>query len=271
MLTQIAIPCEGEMLAASILGGPADTGIFFVTGGTQTRFGAHRGMRRLADAFAEAGYPSIRYDRRGVGDSSGEDPGFVTSLPDATAALGAFRAWHPEMRRVIGFGLCDGATTLCLNHAALGLDGLLLANPWVVEAEAGAPPPAAIKRRYVEQLTSIDGWKRVLTGGIDYRKAVGGVLKIAKPASPDSLAHRIGAALGATTTPAAIVLATGDATAIAFEAEWRRGALAKLAGEKRFTLDTVKTDAHSFARVGDFGRMAVMLIAAVRRFEGVAQ
>ncbi|MBC7986780.1 MAG: hydrolase 1, exosortase A system-associated [Sphingomonadaceae bacterium] len=270
MLTQIAIPCEGEMLVAAILGGPAETGIFFVTGGTQVRFGAHRGMRLLADAFAEAGYPSIRYDRRGVGDSSGEDPGFEAGLPDAQAALAAFRAWHPDMRRVLGFGLCDGATLLCLEHRALGLEGLLLANPWVVEAKAGAPPPAAIRRRYAQQLTSAEGWKRVLTGGIDYRKAIGGVLRIAKPAVKDGLAARVAAALGETRTPAQIVLARGDATAMAFEHEWKRGALARCARERRFQVEMLDTDAHSFARDGDFERAAAIYVNVIKRFKSKA-
>ncbi|MGP1354171.1 MAG: hydrolase 1, exosortase A system-associated [Parasphingopyxis sp.] len=268
MRTQFAFACEGETLAASI--DPADgrTGIIIVTGGGQTRFGAHRGFAELATALSAAGYPVLRYDRRGVGDSSGEDPGFEASAPDLAAAVAAFRDQIPGLDRIVGYGLCDGATTLCLYHRQCGIDAMLLANPWVVEAEANEPPPAAIKSHYRDQLMSLSGWKRLLTGGIDYRKAARGVFKIAKPRRTEgSLAERVADALAASDAPAHIVLAKDDATAIGFADEWRNGAMTALAGEGRFTLDTIETDAHSFARDGDFDQLYETCLSAVRRFE----
>jgi exosortase A-associated hydrolase 1 len=260
--------CAGECLAASLDGATGKTGIAIVTGGGQTRFGAHRGFALLAGALSAAGYPVLRYDRRGVGDSSGKDPGFEASAPDLAAAVAAFRKRVPGLERVIGFGLCDGATTLCLHHAACGVDAMILANPWVVEAASGEPPPAAIGRHYRDQLTSLEGWKRLLTGGIDYRKAVRGVFKLLKPQkSAGSLAERTALVLSASSAPAHIVLASEDATAIGFEHEWRKGALSALANKPRFTLDTIDSDAHSFAREGDFEKLIESCLAAIRRFE----
>ena len=58
-----------------------------------------------------------------------------------------FRREMPRPRPAsLGFGLCDGATALALFGGEAGLDGLILVNPWLVEAEAGEPPPAAIRR-----------------------------------------------------------------------------------------------------------------------------
>ena len=42
------------------------------------------------------------------------------------AAAAAFRRRRPDLERMIGFGLCDGATALALHGADAGLDGWLL-------------------------------------------------------------------------------------------------------------------------------------------------
>lgn len=268
MTSLFSIPCDSEVIAASLDGAMGRTGIVMVIGGGQTRIGAHRGFLLLSRAIAAAGYPALRYDRRGVGDSSGVDPGFEASAPDLAAAVTAFRERCPTLERIVGFGLCDGATTLCLHHAGAGIDAMILANPWVVEAEANEPPPAAIGKHYREQMMSFDGWRRALTGGIDYRKAVRGVMKLVKPApkDPGNLVERTAAALMASDAPAEIVLAADDATAIAFDHEWRKGGLKALAGEARYSLSTIDTDAHSFAREGDFEQLVEICLAAIRRF-----
>ena len=268
MRTQFAFGCGEDILTGSLDAADKALGILIVTGGGQTRFGAHRGFAQLAAFLAKAGYPVMRFDRRGVGDSSGDDPGFEASAPDLAAAAAAFRTQVPGLTHIVGFGLCDGATTLCLHHQACGIDAMILANPWVVEAAANEPPPAAIKSHYREQLLSFAGWKRLLTGGINYRKAVSGVLKLAKPRKVEgSLGQRVSIALAASTVPAHIVLAKGDATAIGFEVEWRKGALAALSSETRFSCDVIDTDAHSFARDGDFERYSESCLHALQRFE----
>ncbi|MFN2258841.1 MAG: hydrolase 1, exosortase A system-associated [Parasphingopyxis sp.] len=264
----LSFSCESDALAASLDEAIGETGVVIVPGGGQTRFGAHRGFALLGARLAEAGYPCLRYDRRGVGDSSGEDPGFAAAGPDLSAAVALLRRERPEIGRVVGFGLCDGATTLCLHAADAGLDGMILANPWVVEAEANEPPPAAIGRHYREQLTSWAGWKRLLTGGIDCRKALRGAWKLVRPhKSAGSLAERAAQTMAANPLPAHIVLAKDDATAIGFAHEWRRGALATLSGEDRYTIAEIDTDAHSFAHAGDFERLVESCLAAIRRFE----
>jgi exosortase A-associated hydrolase 1 len=268
MRDQFAFDCEGEILAGSLDAADGAIGVIIVTGGGQTRFGAHRGFAQLAAFLAKAGYPVMRYDRRGVGDSSGDDPGFEDSAPDLAAAVTAFHKRAPSLTHIVGFGLCDGATTLCLHHQICGVDAMMLANPWVVEAAANEPPPAAIKSHYREQLLSFAGWKRLLTGGIDYRKAIAGVLKLAKPRKVEgSLGQRVATALAASNAPAHIILAKDDATAIGFEDEWRKGALASLSGETRFSCDVIDTDAHSFAHEGDFERYSDSCLRALKRFE----
>jgi exosortase A-associated hydrolase 1 len=254
----LSFECEGAALGASLDAADGATGLLLVTGGTQTRIGSHRMYERLARSLAQAGWPCFRYDRRGVGDSEGEDPDFKDSGPDLVAAAAAFRREQPQLKRLIGFGLCDGASTLALHGAAAGLDGYILANPWFVEAEAGEPAAAAIKSRYKDQLLSLEGWKRLLSGSISYRKVLKGLAKIAS-SRPSSLAGEIAAALGKARVPARLILANGDGTAIAAQAEWSSPAF-KALRESNPAPVRIDSDSHTFSRPGD----EVALLNAVR-------
>ena len=120
--------CEGSTLAATLDTAPLTTGLLLVSGGNEIRSGAFRGQARLAQTIAKRGFPVFRYDRRGVGDSEGENLGFEHSAPDTRAALEAFRAIAPQINRVVALGNCDAASALMLAGGA-GCDGLVLSNP----------------------------------------------------------------------------------------------------------------------------------------------
>lgn len=255
----LTFECEGSALGASLDSAGGQTGLLLVTGGTQTRIGSHRMYERLAAALADAGWPCFRFDRRGVGDSEGEDPDFRESGPDLAAAAAAFRREQPQLKRLIGFGLCDGASTLALHGQASGLDGYILANPWFVEAEAGQPAPAAIKSHYKDQLLSLDGWKRLLSGSISYRKVLKGIGKIVS-SKPSSLAGEIAGALQKARVPAQLILATRDSTAIAAQAEWNSSVFRTIR-EASPPPVTIDSDAHTFSRPGD----EEALLAAVKQ------
>lgn len=254
----LSFDCEGAALGASLDSAEGGTGLLLVTGGTQTRIGSHRMYERLAAALAQAGWPCFRYDRRGVGDSDGEDPDFKASGPDLAAAAAAFRREQPQLSRLLGFGLCDGASVLALHGKAAGLDGYVLVNPWFVEAEAGEPPAAAIKSRYKDQLLSLDGWKRLLSGSISYRKVLSGLGKIIA-SKPSSLSGEIASSLGKARVPAQLILATRDATAIAARAEWSSPAFATVRQANPDPV-TIDSDSHTFSRPGD----EEALLAAVK-------
>src|SRR3546814_12236630 len=90
-------------------------------------------MATLAQRVAAAGHPVFRFDRRGIGDSEGENHGFEGSGPDIAAAIGAFCGAAPHVTRIVAFGNCDAASALLL-HQPLAIDALVLANPWTYEA-----------------------------------------------------------------------------------------------------------------------------------------
>ncbi|MES2753525.1 MAG: hydrolase 1, exosortase A system-associated [Pseudomonadota bacterium] len=208
------------------------TGLLIVSGGNEIRIGAHRGMALLAARVAAAGYPVFRFDRRGVGDSTGANGGFETSAPDIAAAAAHFRALQPQLTRVVGFGNCDAATALALFGRDAGIDDLVLANPWTIEPTDDLPPPAAIRARYAAKLKAPREWWRLLSGGVNFGKLARGLRK-AGAAPSSALADRLRAALPAAAT---ILTARGDNTAIAF-----RAALPQVA------VTECDTASHSFA------------------------
>lgn len=262
----LSFDCESHVLGASLDPADGPTAILFVTGGSQTRIGSHRMFERLAGALAKRGHACFRYDRRGVGDSEGEDPGYRGSGPDIEAAARALRRENPSVDRVIGFGLCDGASALALSGAGAGLHGLILVNPWLVEAEANAPPAAAIRQHYRQRLLSAEGWKKIINGTISYRKLFKGIAKIISP-PPSDLAGQIANALGRSGLPAQLVLARGDATAIAAEAEWNSSVFRKIRERNPAPL-YLDTDSHTFARPGDMEALLQACLAALTALLG---
>ncbi|MFM6832654.1 MAG: hydrolase 1, exosortase A system-associated, partial [Novosphingobium sp.] len=165
-----------------------------------------------------------RYDRRGVGDSEGDNPTFRHSRPDITAALMAFRSAAPHLSRVVAFGNCDAAAALMLFAHDLPIDGLVLANPWTIDGEEApqAMPASAIRSRYLAKLTNPREVWRLLTGGVNLAKLVKGLRSAAK--TPESqaagLVSEMQAGLAAFGGEISILLATGDRTAQMFTAAW---------------------------------------------------
>jgi exosortase A-associated hydrolase 1 len=259
----IAFPCAGAELAASLDAVDGTTGLVLVTGGSQTRVGSHRMYERLAKSLAKKGYSCMRFDRRGVGDSAGDDPGFRGSGPDIAAAAAALRRECPALSRVMGMGLCDGATAIALFGSEADLDGLILVNPWLVEAQAGEPAPAAIRAHYRRRLLSREGWKKILSGAVNYRKLFRGLAKISAGREGAPLAAETAAALRAGKIRAWLILAEADATAIAAAAALKAAAFDGLIEGR----EKIPSDSHTFAREGD---EAALLAATVRALAALA-
>lgn len=226
MRRHLTFPCGPDTLVGTLdmEAATGSTGILLVSGGREIRAGSWGGQTQLAARLAAAGIPVFRYDRRGVGESEGTDPGFLHTRHDIAAALAAFRAAVPSLRRVIGFGNCDAAAALMLHGAEIGLDGLVLANPWTLEAdEADGTPPAAIRQRYLSKLANPREVLRLLTGGVNLAKLVRGLRTAASSAPKSALVDKMAASLARFSGPVTFLLASGDRTAQMFEAVWSSG------------------------------------------------
>jgi hypothetical protein len=84
--------CEGEWLVGIVSRPPQPRprGVLIVVGGPQYRVGSHRQFALLANRLAGQGTPVMRFDYRGMGDSSGESRDFEQVSPDLRAAVDAF-------------------------------------------------------------------------------------------------------------------------------------------------------------------------------------
>lgn len=226
--------CDGAKLCGTLDPAPAATGLLIVTGGNELRSGPWGSQAELAVRIAATGFPVLRFDRRGVGDSEGENSGFTTSAQDIAAALVAFRAHLPRLKRVVAYGNCDAASALMLAGGE-GCDALVLANPWTYEPELTieaqpesglepvAMPPSAVRAHYLRRLTSPGAIWRLLTGKVELGKLASSLVDAVKPdAPPSTLAQQMAAGIAGFDRPVTILLAERDRTAQAFLANWNK-------------------------------------------------
>lgn len=223
----LTFPCEGATLVGTLDRETAShsAGLLIVSGGNELRSGAWNGQAQLAARLAGEGFPVFRYDRRGVGDSEGENLSFRHSGPDIAAALAAFRAAMPHLSRVVAFGNCDAAAALMLNAPTLELDALVLANPWTIDGEEApeAMPASAIRSRYLAKLMNPREVWRLLTGGVNLARLAKGLRSAAAPsAAPHGLVEEMKAGLAAFAGATTILLASRDRTAQMFSEVWDR-------------------------------------------------
>jgi exosortase A-associated hydrolase 1 len=251
MRRMIDFSCAGDRLVGTLDDAVGATGLLIVSGGNEIRSGAYAGQAAMAEHFAAMGHPVFRYDRRGVGDSEGVNGGFESSADDIAAAVDAFRAEAPHLKKLVAFGNCDAATALALFHHGLAIDRLILANPWVIEAAPSqddtptTPSVAAIRARYWARLKNPRSLFDLLTGKIDLKKLAGGLAKASQKEATSGLAQRLAVALDATATPTQIIIAEHDTTALAFMGAWKGGMFDNARSKARFS--AFGTASHSFA------------------------
>ncbi|WP_310733707.1 hydrolase 1, exosortase A system-associated [Rubrivivax benzoatilyticus] len=166
-----AFACEGETLLGVLhrppAGAPAAaTGVVIVVGGPQYRAGSHRQFVHLARALAAGGHPVLRFDVRGMGDSSGALRSFEQITPDIGAAVDTLAA-RAGVGRVVLWGLCDGASAALLylhERRDPRVAGVCLLNPWV-RSEASLAR-THVKHYYTRRLREREFWLKLLSGRV---------------------------------------------------------------------------------------------------------
>ena len=193
--------CLGQDLVgiASLPDAPRDVGVLVIVGGPQYRAGSHRQFVLLARRAAAEGYAVLRFDCRGMGDSSGEQRSFEYISADIGAALQALLRAAPAVRQVVLWGLCDGASAALLYLGDSAQDprvtGLCLLNPWL-RSEATLAR-THVRHYYAQRLREPEFWAKLLRGGVAWQ-ALGGLARslrlAAKGAAPAATAVTASAA-----------------------------------------------------------------------------
>jgi exosortase A-associated hydrolase 1 len=187
----VLFDCAGEQLVGilSLPARPAARGVLIVVGGPQYRAGSHRQFTLLARRLAAAGFPCMRFDYRGMGDSTGAPRTFEDVQADLRSALDTFFERAPTLREAVLWGLCDAASA-ALMHGVQDprVRGMALLNPWVRSDATYAQ--AQVRHYYRGRLLSRELWYKLLRGQLDWR------------ASAASLAATLRSALRCAPSPA---------------------------------------------------------------------
>ena len=158
-----------------------------VADGPQYRIGGHRQLVLWARRMAAAGFPVLRFDFTGMGDSYGDYVGFEYAGDDLRAALARFVAEQPTLERIVLWGECNACSaSLFYAHKDPRIAGLIMLNPWVRTEQSQAR--AVVKHYYLQRLTQRSFWTKVAKLEFDFaaslRSAYGMLVRARRQASP---------------------------------------------------------------------------------------
>ena len=165
----LLFPCGQDTLVGilSLPAVPTHTGVVIVVGGPQYRVGSHRQFVLLARVLAAAGYPVLRFDYQGMGDSNGPVADFLTASPSIRAAMDSLQSHVPKVEKIVLWGLCDAASAALLYLHETHDDrvaGLCLLNPWVRSETSLAR--TQVKHYYIQRLMQREFWTKLLSGKV---------------------------------------------------------------------------------------------------------
>jgi exosortase A-associated hydrolase 1 len=204
---------------------PRDIGVVIVVGGPQYRAGSHRQFVLLARALADAGVPAMRFDVRGMGDSTGPMQSFQESTQDLACAIDALFAGCPSVRRVVLWGLCDAASVILLHARSTDdsrIAGLVLVNPWVRSEASHAK--TQLVHYYAKRLLAPEFWMKLARREVDLVDSASSVARHAAtaaragaPAEEARFQDRMADGLRTFQGPVLLMLSGQDLTAREFE------------------------------------------------------
>jgi len=161
--TALVFECEGEQLVGIVHRPvtPIPVGIVSViAGGPQYRAGVSRNMVEMARELSAAGVAVLRFDHRGLGDSSGPFLGFKHNREDIQAAVDCLRREGPQVTEVVLWGGCDAASACMIHGADLsGVCSMVLGNPFVTTEKTQA---SVQRQHYLRRLREGSFWRKLL-------------------------------------------------------------------------------------------------------------
>jgi exosortase A-associated hydrolase 1 len=168
----------------------------------------------------------MRFDYRGMGDSSGVKCGYEEIEVDLGAAIDHFRRKIPAVDRIVLWGLCDGASAACF-YAPRDpqLAGLVLLNPWVRPESSEAK--TYLKHYYLKRFFDPQFWRKLWNRQVAVGDTVSnilGALRLSRTSSTGETADssgdlpcRMAAGVEQASVPLLVVLSGNDYVANEFE------------------------------------------------------
>lgn len=166
--------------------------LVMVAGGPQYRIGGHRQLVLWARKISARGFPVLRFDFSGMGDSYGEYLDFENTEDDIRAALDRFFAETPSLKQVILWGECNACSaSLVYAHKDPRVKGLVMLNPWVRTEQGRAK--AVVKHYYLNRLTQRSFWTKVFSLKFDFLGSIRSAVQMISLARGQSASKASGA------------------------------------------------------------------------------
>ncbi|MDD5276196.1 MAG: hydrolase 1, exosortase A system-associated [Methylovulum sp.] len=134
--------------------------VVVVAGGPQYRVGCARQIILWSRRLASEGYPVIRFDYRGFGDSAGQFLGFEAIDADIKSAIDKLMEVAPELEHVVLWGECNAASAIMMYAwRDTRVSALVMQNPWVRDEMTQAK--TYIKHYYLIRIMQTSFWLKL--------------------------------------------------------------------------------------------------------------
>jgi exosortase A-associated hydrolase 1 len=248
----VVFECAGDRLVGvlHLPANPLPVGILLIG-----RWGSDRLSVHLGRAGGDRGVAVFRFDLRGRDDCEGPLVGVEETGEDLRAALNTFLSEAPSIRRVIIFGLSEGAAAALLYaRGDKRVAGLILVNPWIRMDQAVAKEHV---RRNLSRVLDRHFWHRIRNSEDGYRGAARSFIILTRnwieasrkrpPATGKSLKDKLMDSLGIFQGPLQIILSGEDPATAIFQTAAREK-LQELDRARRLTIVTEPEANHVFSR-----------------------
>jgi uncharacterized protein len=176
----VLIPCDGSA-QVGIIHKPefsSTTGIaMVVAGGPQYRVGRARQLVIYARRLSNEGYPVLRFDYRGLGDSAGKFQGFKNIDDDIKSAIDELKLQVPDVEKIILWGECNSASAIMMYAwQDPRVTGIIICNPMFQDETARAK--TYIKYYFLHRLQEKSFWLKLIKGQFNFGKSFISILDL---------------------------------------------------------------------------------------------